>query len=120
MKIGEKIVEWSYRGSGVKDKQFFAHTITQTTPTGLLITDSGIELDEHLRLHEKNPRIHQSFFTPFNHKIMQEIKTQRMKDAINEHVLNLDVHSLNENELEQLLNLLKNIKNRQDEMCIEA
>lgn len=114
MKIGDIIVEWSYAGWGDKDKHFVSHTITKITPTGRIKTDTGIELDEHLRLRGKNRRPYKSYFSLFNDEIKQEIKWQRMKDAIKEKLTDLDVHSLDENELEQLLDVLKQIERRKD------
>ena len=114
MKIGDTIVEWSYIGCGGKDKHFISHTIKKITPTGRIKTDTGIELSEHLKIRGKNRRSYQSFFSPFNDEIKQEIKLQRMKDSIKENLNSLDVHTLNNNELEQFYHLLNSIKNRQN------
>ena len=114
MKIGDKIIEWSYTSWGKNDKHFIEHIITEITPSGRIRTNTGIELNKHLRIRGKNHRSYQTYFSLLNDEIKQEINLQHLKDSINEKLKNFDVHSLTENELEQLLDLLNSIKNRKN------
>lgn len=109
MKVGDKIIEWSYNGF-TKNKHFYEHTVTKITPTGRIKTDTGIELNEHLRPRGKYKRGYNTHFVPFNDEIEREIKLQKMKDTIRYKLDALNIHSLDESELEQFLELLHRVE----------
>lgn len=113
--VGDIIVEWYYRYWGKKGKGFIEHKVARITPTGIIKTTDGMELDKFLRPRGKSRHgDRDSYYSVLTNELKAEMYLQNLKDSLQSQLEKLDLQESSLEDLEKLADLLNKFK-RADE-----